>query len=292
MWLLLYITDDADFRWKCFEFLKVLIPLTGSTTKDEILRMYNREKLHQTIANKSKKYTENPSSDSSLFINILTQTNLLMHEFFRNSYSRPNLDQTNTDDNKRVTFITPDEHNENSSKKYTSHSKWVQTVHSNPSPKLLDKTKYVTDVQHGRFLIPKPNVNPKPHVPNAGRSTSQHYGSGPVPYHGQYYAHQTPYNTYPIHGRAVHQTQHNKIPGYHTYTNDTRVYPNPRNSRAFTEYPDGKRYAFYTQLSSSNLAGPLDQVLPCHCESHSCENGGLCRCVHDVGANHINETPV
>jgi hypothetical protein len=115
---------------------------------------------------------------------------------------------------------------------------------------------------------------------NAHAHTPQHSGRGFVPYHGQYNA---------------HQTQHNKIPRYHTYQGNPNLYPNHIYGQTYFENsgPDkGGPYVTYTQLSTSDLASPLDQVLPCHCESHSCENGGLCRCVHDVGANHINETPV
>ena len=54
------------------------------------------------------------------------------------------------------------------------------------------------------------------------------------------------------HGRSTNHTQNHAYPGYHTFTDAPGVYRNPKNAGAYTEFGDKKRYAFFSELSTSD----------------------------------------
>lgn len=54
------------------------------------------------------------------------------------------------------------------------------------------------------------------------------------------------------HGRSTNHTQNHAYPGYHTFTDAPGVYRNPKNAHAYTEYGDKQRYAFFSELSTSD----------------------------------------
>jgi hypothetical protein len=166
----------------------------------------------------------------------------------------------------------------------------IQSTKTNQSGMLLPKPAdyFQGDYSNsaGAWYKSHNKIHVKPTKNDAG---TYHSGYVPPARHVQYNtphagAHHSGY------GRVVHQSQYNTTPGYHTYSGDSNLYRHPK--RPGERYYDspGDRYAMYAQLSTSDLAGPVDQVRPFRCEGcpgcdgtpGNCRCIGRCRCVHDA----------
>lgn len=116
----------------------------------------------------------------------------------------------------------------------------------------------------GTFAVP--NVNHQVRALPA----QNHSGHVHVRYGTNNSVHRHNVQYYHVPGHPIRHT----YPGYHTYSGNSNLYPNPTiPGQKYYENggPDsGGPWVMHTQLSTEDLADPVDQVQPCHCTECAC----------------------
>ena len=115
MFLSLYESDDAPFRYACLDMVRQFIPLTGSTHTQQILNNWGGNMLNEAILRKILFYQkESLSGNKSHFIMILQETLNLMIQYCTDEISRVSSKQHTATTQNASTSSTIHSHTNNS----------------------------------------------------------------------------------------------------------------------------------------------------------------------------------